>query len=142
MNSSTRITIPFMSGVKGNLLDFPFTRDGNTRFNGIKWITPVEVLFPDGFNIYKLKVVPTLQAYEGKFDFEVWDNYQLSRPKYIGKVSIDAETDNYTVEVDPMYRCYRLSMIFLIHHNPQEPFHTIAFQNATPYGEWRYKDVI
>lgn len=142
LKSSTRIAIPLMTGVKGNILDFPFTKDGNTRFTKIHWITPLEIQFPDGWNIFKLTVVPTLQSYEGKFHFEIWDTYQLSKPKYLGRVNIDADTNDYSVELEQRYHCYRLSMLFIIHHAPQVPFYTMALENGTPYGEWRYKDVI
>lgn len=142
MKSSTRITIPFMAGVRGNIRQYPFTRKGDELEAKINWITPIEVDFPDGWSIFDLKIVPTLIAYEGEKEFEVWDNRQLSKPKWIGTVKINCDTDSYEVKLDQRYHCYRLSMVLLVHHNPQEPFYTNAYRNQTPYGEWRYKDVI
>ncbi|ABY63163.1 virion structural protein [Pseudomonas phage 201phi2-1] len=142
MKSSTRITIPIIHGVNGCIMDFPFTRQGETRLAPIKWITPIEVEYPDGWAIFKLKTVPTLILYEDHKEFEIWDQYMMSKPKLVGRVKINCTTDYYEVELEPKYRCFRLSMILLVHHNPQEPFYTNAFRNRTPYGEWRYKDVI
>lgn len=142
MKSSTRITIPIMAGVRGSIREYPFTRDGEDRMRDIKWITPIEVQFPDGWAIFKLKIVPTLISFEGEKEFKIWDQYMMSQPRLVGTVKIDCTTETYEVTLEQRYHCYRLSMILLAHHEPQEPFYTNAFRNGTPYGEWRYKDVI
>lgn len=142
MKSSTRITIPIMSGVRGSIGEYPFTRRGTELPNPIRWITPIEVQFPDGWAIFKLKTVPTLISYEGQKEFKIWDQYMMSQPRLVGTVKIDCDTDSYEVQLEQRYHCYRLSMILLAHHNPQEPFYTNAYRNGTPYGEWRYKDEI
>lgn len=142
MKSSTRIAIPIMNGVHGCLDAFPFTRQGADHIAGIQWITPIEIEWPDGWAIFNISIVPRLQRYVDQFEFEIWDTRQLSKPKYLGKVKIDSTTDSYVVELEPRYRCYRLTMILLAHHTPQEPFYTNAFRNGTPYGEWRYRNVL
>ncbi len=142
MKSSTRITIPIVHTIHGSIREYPFTRQGQDRMAVIKWITPIEVQAPDGWGIFKLKTVPTLIAFEGEKEFKIWDQYMMSKPKLVGTVKIDCVSETYEVELEPTYRCFRLSMILLAHHTPQEPFYTNAFRNRTPYGEWRYKDVI
>lgn len=142
MKSSTRITIPFMTGVRGCIQQYPFTRKGNELDAKINWITPIEVQFPDGWSIFDLKIAPTLISYVGEKNFEVWDKRQLNKPRLIGTVNINCDTGIYEVNLDQRYHSYRLSMILLAHHTPQEPFYTNALRNQTPYGEWRYKDVV
>lgn len=142
MKSSTRMAIPVMHGVHGTFDAFPFTRNGANRIKKIHWITPMEIQWPDGWAIFKLSIVPRLQLYEGQFSFEIWDNYMMSQPRWVGRVKVDATTDTYEIELLPKFRCYRLTMLLLAHHEPQEPFYTNAFRNGTPYGDWRYKDVI
>lgn len=140
--SSTVITIPLFAGVKGGVFDSPETRDGTSVTGEVHWLVPMEVDFPDGWAIFNLSVVPRKQPYRGQFEFEIWDSYQLSVPKYMGKLKIDAETNTYEVELEQRYHCYRLTMRLTAIHTAREPNETLAFRNGTPYGEWKYKDVI
>lgn len=141
IKSSTRIAIPLMSGVRGCIDQYPFTPDGS-KLKPIHWLTPMEIQYPDGWAIFKLKTVPTLMLYEGKKEFEIWDEYMMSKPRFVGRVKIDCDTHQYEVELEQRYHCFRLTMLLLAHHQPQEPFESIAYQNNTPYGEWVYKDTV
>lgn len=140
--ASTVITIPLYAGVKGNLFESPETRNGSPLKGKVHWLCPMEVLFPDGFNAFKLTFVPKLQAYRDTFEIEVYDKYQLAQPKYMGKVKINAVDDTYEVQLEPRYHCYRLTMRLTAVHTPQEPHEANAFRNSTPHGDWRYKDKI
>lgn len=140
--ASTVVTIPLYPGVSGDLLAYPDTKLGTQVTGKIHWIVPVEIQFPDGWAIFKVRFRPKLHKYEGNIEFEIWDKYQLSTPKYMGKVKINCADNSYEVEMDQRYHCYRLSALFTLTHSPQEPFRSNAYRNQTPYGDWRYKDII
>lgn len=141
-NASTVVQIPLYPGVRGNILDYPSTKNGTDITSKINWITPLEVQYPDGWAIFKIKTVPTLHAYRDHIEFEMWDQYMMSRPRFIGRVKINCNDGSYVVELEQRYHCSRLTLLLTIYHSPQEPFYTNAFRNRTPYGEWRFKDVI
>lgn len=140
--ASTVISIPLYAGVKGNIFESPWTQQGTDVTGKVHWLVPLEVQFPDGWAIFKLRVVPHLQAYRGQFEFEIYDKYMLSQPKYMGKVKINAEDDTYEVQLEPRYHCYRLTMMLTAFHTPQTPVETNAFRNSTINGDWKNKDVI
>ena len=142
MTSSTKITIPLYPGVKGSLLEAPWTRKGTEVTQPIHWIVPMEIQWPDGWNIFNISVVPKLHAYKGQIEFEIYDKYQLAQPKYMGRVKIDCDTDTYEIQLEQRYHCYRLTAVFILTHAPQEPNERLAFQAGVPYGDWRYKDQI
>ena len=140
--ASTVVSIPLYPGVKGDLFESPWTKDGGKVTGKVHWVVPLEVQFPDGWAIFNTSVVPALQAYRDTFEFEIYDKYQLAKPKYMGKVKINAVDDTYEVQIEPRYHCYRLTMMLTAFHTPQEPNETNASRVGVPYGDWRYKDVI
>lgn len=142
IKSSTVVSIPFYAGIKGNLLEAPWTTRGTEVQGKIHWVVPLEVQYPDGWAIFKVRVVPRMSAYRDNIVFEVWDKYMLSKPKLVGKVKINANDNTYEVELEPRYHCMRLTMMLTLIHTPQEPFETNAYRNSTPYGDWSYKDKI
>jgi hypothetical protein len=140
--ASTVVSIPLYPGVKGDLFESPWTKDGGKVNGKVHWVVPLEIQFPDGWAIFNTSVVPALQNYTGKFEFEIYDKYQLAVPKYMGKVIIDSTDDTYEIQLEQRYHCYRLTMMLTVFHTPQEPNETNAYRVGVPYGDWRYKDVI
>ena len=140
--ASTIISIPLYDGVNGSILEAPWMTDGSLLNREIHWIVPKEVAWPDGWGIYGISVVPKLQAYTGVFKFEIWDKYMLSKPKFIGSVKINSADDTYEVNLVPHRYCDRLTAQFTVTHSPRIPNNALAYDNNTPYGEWRYRDKI
>lgn len=140
--SSTVVTIPLYPGVRGSLIEAPWTQRGDALTQKIYWVVPMGLSWPDGWGIFNLKLVPSLAAYTGIVEFKLWDVYQLAQPKYMGCIKIDSADDSYVVELEQAYHKYRLTAAFTITHHPREPNEALAFRNGTPYGEWQYKDQI
>lgn len=141
IKSSTRLALPLVHGVSGCVDAFPFTQTG-TPVPPIKWLTPMEVQYPDGWNIFRLHTTPTLMLFEGFKVFEIWDHYMLPKPRLVGRVKINCDANTYEVELERRYRCFKLTLLVLAHHQPQEPFEPLSLQNNTPFGEWVFRNAV
>lgn len=119
--TTTVVSIPLYPGVKGSLLEAPWTQKGTEVTEKIYWVTPREVAWPDGWNIFNIEVTPTYLAYTGILEFELWDKYKLAVPKYMGKVKINSADDTYEVQLEQRYHGYRLTAMFILTHSPRQP---------------------
>lgn len=141
-NSSTRVSIPLYHGVKGPLLHSTWTQRGDELNKQIHWVVPLEVQWPDAWGIFNVRMVPSMHAYTGEFQFEIWDRVQLPKPKLIGRVTINSEDDTYAVHLEPGFYHYRLTAMLILLHSPQEPHENLAYITRTPNSDWHNKDEI
>lgn len=133
--------IPLYPGVRGYLDDALFSKDGNATIGSPKWLTPMQVVTPDGLPVSVMRIVPHLAYYVQPVKFEVWDKLNRFKPKKVAVVYIDPKDNSYYVEVEPYYMTKRL-VLELSSWAERQPDELVAYINKTMYGDWRYKDVI
>ena len=138
--SAQRIIIPMYHGIRGNLKEFFYSRDGNLKPDEVFWLVPVAVFTPDGLNVFEFKTIPTTSRYEGDLEFEVWDKLRNSIPKKVAVVKVNAVDDTYVVEVAERYMKNRFTMEFNLIVANREPDPALLFRNNTHHGNPKYKD--
>ncbi|AEH03688.1 virion structural protein [Pseudomonas phage PhiPA3] len=138
---TVRVVIPLYKGVRGNLKQFFYSRNGEFDKRFVWWITPIACYMPDGLAVGELKTVPTVSRYEGQIEFEVWDKLRRATPKLVAKVKIDADDDTYEVELEDYYMTQRLQLEFNLHQS-NTVHESQAFRNKTHHGDWSYRDKV
>ncbi|BEG72507.1 hypothetical protein [Pseudomonas phage PA1C] len=137
--SAQRVIIPMYHGVKGDLKQFFYSRDGNLKLTEVFWLVPVAVFTPDGLNVFEFKTIPTTARYENNLTFEVWDKLRNSTPKLVATVKIDTIADTYVVEVSERYMKNRFTMEFNLIIANREPDPALLYRNNTHHGDIHYK---
>lgn len=140
--ASIRIVIPLYNGVGGQIDKNFYSTDGQYDKRKVYWLVPSQVYGPGGASMYKVKVVPTLQTYQGEFEFNVWDKQLQAKPLLVATIKFNVDTNSYVVSVTERYACLRLVMELNMIRAPIEPCQSLAFRNQTPYGQWEFKDNI
>lgn len=135
------VQIPLYDGRQGNLEDCIRGIDERT-FGKIFWITASLVFEADGLAVHAFKMVPTMQAYEGIKELQIWDKRSQSVKKLVARIIVDTVTNNYTTFVEPYYRRRRLNATVHVHGNYVQPLHPVAFHNKTHHGDWVFNNTI
>ncbi len=120
----------FVRGTEDKTLGEPF------------WITAGLTFETDGQAVHAFKTVPTLHSYIGIKTFCIWDKRSQSQRKLVATITVNADTNQYHVSLEPYYQRRRLNTTFHVHGNYVRPPAPVAFHNKTHHGDWVYDGTI
>lgn len=135
------VTIALYDKRQGDLGDFVRGTEDKTLGNPY-WITSGLTFETDGQAVHAFKTVPTLHSYEGIKQFQIWDKRSQSVRKLVATITVDANTNTYTVALEPYYQRRRLNTTFHVHGNYNRPPAPVAFHNKTHHGDWVFDNTI
>lgn len=138
--SAQKVIIPLYQGIKGDLKEFFYSKDGALDRGKVYWLVPIAAFTPDGIPVGEIKTIPTFERYEGNFELVLWDKLRQATPKKVATIFVDALTDSYQVVVEERYMHLRLVMELNLTLANNEVNQALLYRNNTHHGDPAYKD--